>query len=174
MICREDDRHLKGHPISPIALPSSPDANEFHPSSELQLGGNFKQVRHNAITEPSQHGRPGMVAIPNISNGSTSVPTRPIDNSALRCIQPRLGAVLNGQSHTGGVWSPEEATHYINYLELLGAFLAIKAFGKTWYNITVLLQLDNITAMSYINQKGGTVSKALCQLVITIWFWCTE
>ena len=31
------------------------------------------------------------------------------------------GAVLNGQSHvqTGGIWSPEEATHHINYLELL-------------------------------------------------------
>ena len=49
------------------------------------------------------------------------------------------GAVLNGQSHTGGIWSPEEANHHINYLELLAAFLAIKAFGKTWQNITVLL-----------------------------------
>ena len=32
------------------------------------------------------------------------------------------GAVLNGQSHTGGMWSLEEATHHINYLELLAAF----------------------------------------------------
>ena len=79
------------------------------------------------------------------------------------------GAVLNGQSHTGGVWSPKEVSHHINYLELLAAFLAIKAFGKTWQNMTVLLCLDNVTAVSYINQKGGTVSKALCQLAITIW-----
>ena len=84
------------------------------------------------------------------------------------------GAVLNGQSQTGGVWSPEEATHHINYLELLAAFLAIKAFGKTWQNITVLLRLDNVTAVSYINQKGGTVSRALCKLAISIWTWCTE
>ena len=84
------------------------------------------------------------------------------------------GAVLNGQSHTGGVWSPEEVYHYINYLELLVAFLVIKAFGKTWQNTTVLLRLDNVTAVSYINQKGGTVSKALCQLAITIWTWCVE
>jgi len=84
------------------------------------------------------------------------------------------GAVLNGQSRTGGIWSPEEATHHINYLELLAAFLAIKAFGKTWQNITVLLRMDNVTAVSYINQKGGTVSRALCQLAITIWTWCTE
>jgi len=85
-----------------------------------------------------------------------------------------LGAVLNGQSHTGGIWSPEEATHHINYLELLAAFLAIKAFGKTWQNLSVLLRMDNVTAVSYINQKGGTVSRALCQLAITIWTWCTE
>ena len=84
------------------------------------------------------------------------------------------GVVLNGQSQTGGVWSPEEATHHINYLELLAAFLAIKAFGKTWQNITVLLRLDNVTAVSYINQKGGTVSRALCELAISIWTWCTE
>ena len=84
------------------------------------------------------------------------------------------GAVLNGQSHTGGVWSPEEVSHNINYLELLAAFLAIKAFEKTWQNTTVLLRLDNVTAVSYINQKWGTVSKALCKLAITIWTWCVE
>ena len=84
------------------------------------------------------------------------------------------GAVLNGLSHMGGVWSPEEATHHINYLELLAAFLSIKAFGKTWQSITVLLCLDNVTAVCYINQKGGTVSRALCELVISIWTWCTE
>ena len=115
-----------------------------------------------------------MVAIPSISNWSTSVPTRPLITVHSDASNQSWGAVLNGQSHTGDVWSPEEATHHINYLELLGAFLAIKAFRKTWYNITVLLRLDNTTAVSYINQKGGTVSKALCQLAITIWSWCTE
>ena len=102
------------------------------------------------------------------------MPSRPINDGALRCIQSGLGAVLNGQPYTGGVWSPKEATHHINYLELLAAFLAIKGFGKTWHNITVLVRLDNITAVSYINQKGGTVSKALCKLAVTIWSWCAE
>ena len=81
------------------------------------------------------------------------------------------GAVLNGQSQTGGLWSPEEATHHINYLELLAAFLAIKAFGKAWQNVNILLRMDNVTAVSYINQKGGTVSQLLCQLA---WAWCVE
>ena len=83
-------------------------------------------------------------------------------------------AVLNGQTQTGGQWSPEEATHYINYLELLAAFLAIKAFGKTWQGVTVSMHIDSITAVSYINQKGGTTSRLLCQLALSIWTWCSK
>ena len=66
------------------------------------------------------------------------------------------GAVLNGQSQTGGLWSPEEATHHINYLELLAAFLAIKAFGKAWQNVTILLRMDNVTAA--IRKEGQSHS----------------
>lgn len=84
------------------------------------------------------------------------------------------GAVLNWQTWSGGQWSPSKATQHINYLEPLAAFLAIKAFGKTWEKTTITLRLDNLTAVSYINQKGGTTSRLLCQLAITLWGWCTE
>ena len=82
------------------------------------------------------------------------------------------GAVLEGQTRTGGVWTAEEAAHHINYLEFLAAFLAIKAFGKDWRDKAVLLRLDNITAVSHINHKGGTTSPQLCKLAITMWTWC--
>ena len=103
---------------------------------------------------------------------STGAPIQPPDPSII--VHPDAskqgwGAVLNGQFHTRGIWSPEEAAQHINYLELLAAFLAIKAYGKSWLNITVLLRMDNVTAVSYINQKGGTVSKGRSQLAITIW-----
>ena len=52
------------------------------------------------------------------------------------------GAVLEGQTQTGGVWMAEEAIHHINYLELLAAFLAIKAFGKDRRDTAVLLCMD--------------------------------
>ena len=68
------------------------------------------------------------------------------------------GAVLNTQTRTGGVWSVQEASNHINYLELLAAFLALKAFGKSWTDLTVLLRMDNFTAVTYVNQKGGTCS----------------
>ena len=52
--------------------------------------------------------------------------------------------------------------HHINYLELLAAFLALQAFGKTWTDRVVLCRLDNVTAVTYINQKEGTASNLLC------------
>ena len=72
------------------------------------------------------------------------------------------GAVLNGQTPTGGFWSAEEGRYHINYLELLAAFLALQAFEKNRTNTTVLFRLDNVTAVTYINQKGGTTSALLC------------
>ena len=84
------------------------------------------------------------------------------------------GAVLNGQVRTGGLWTAKEAAHHINYLELLAAFLSLQAFGKACQNVTILLRMDNITAVSYVNQKGGTSSELLCQLAISTWTWCNE
>ena len=55
------------------------------------------------------------------------------------------GAVLEGQTQTGGVWMAEEVMHHINYLKLLAAFLAIKAFEKDWRETAVLLRMDNVT-----------------------------
>ena len=78
------------------------------------------------------------------------------------------GAALNPQTKTGGVWSVQEASNHIIYLELLAAFLALKAFGKSWTHLTVLLQMDNFIAVTYVNQKGGTCSQSLCQLAISI------
>ena len=34
--------------------------------------------------------------------------------------------------------------------------------------------MDNITAVSYVNHKGGTTSLKLCKLAITMWTWCTS
>lgn len=131
MICGKDNYHHKGHPTSPIALPSSPDTNKYCSSPELQ-SGDFEQVRHNALTGSSQQRGPGMVANPhNSPNGSSSVPTRPINNGVFRCIQSGLEGDAEWSILYGGVRYPKEAAHHINYMELLAAFLVIKAFRKT-------------------------------------------
>ena len=72
-----------------------------------------------------------------------------------------------GDLTTGGVWSKEEATHHINYLELLAAFLAVRCFAREQHQITILLKLDSITAMTYIN-KMVTASVSIGPLLMGV------
>ena len=83
------------------------------------------------------------------------------------------GAVCNGVS-TGGSWTPQEQLLHINCLELLAADLALKSFLKDQQRVAVLLQLDNSTAVAYINNLGGTISPALTALARTLWLWALE
>ena len=83
------------------------------------------------------------------------------------------GAVCNGVS-TGGSWTPQEQLLHINCLELLAADLALKSFLKDQQRAAVLLQLDNSTAVAYINNLGGTISPALTALARTLWLWALE
>ena len=86
------------------------------------------------------------------------------------CFQMGWGAFSQGKS-AGGPWIAEEKEHNINYLELLAAFLALKSFVKT-KEVSVLLRLDNITAIAFVNKMGGTHSKQLSDLAVEIGKWC--
>ena len=83
------------------------------------------------------------------------------------------GAHCSYQS-TGGAWSCQEATMHINCLELLAAILAVKSFAKLKSRISILLRIENTTAVAYINNLGGTVSSELVQLTRSLWMWCLE
>jgi len=56
--------------------------------------------------------------------------------------------VGHNTEQSGGLWSPQEASHHINYLELLAAFLALKAFGKTWQGIMALAVLPDLIGLA--------------------------
>ena len=64
------------------------------------------------------------------------------------------GAVCNG-TRTGGLWSQVERHNHINYLELLAATFAVKAFTKDKSNLHLLLRMDNRTAICYVNHWEG-------------------
>ena len=55
---------------------------------------------------------------------------------------------------TGGNWTPEEAAHDTNYLEMPAAFLALKSCKGTISGKHVKLMVDNTTAVTTINQMG--------------------
>ncbi|XP_071580154.1 uncharacterized protein [Temnothorax nylanderi] len=81
------------------------------------------------------------------------------------------GAVWKGNS-TGYLWSADERTNHINFLELLAISLALKCFAQNLSNCEILLRVDNTTAISYINRMRGTKVPKLNRLVREIWQWC--
>ena len=83
------------------------------------------------------------------------------------------GACCN-QIKTGGPWTLEEKQKHINFLELLAVFLAIKSFVSDRRQINILLRIDNITAIAFLNWMGGSHSLPLSELAIAIWQWCLE
>ena len=77
-------------------------------------------------------------------------------------------------SSVGGHWSPAEWVLHNNALELKAAFLALESLAFHQRDCHILLLLDNITAISFINNKGGTRSHALSDLALEIWTWCLQ
>ena len=86
--------------------------------------------------------------------------------------QSWAGGAVYGERKTGGQWTPTEAQSHINILELLAAFFALKCFCKNMQNIYVQLQIDNTTAVAYINM-GGSKSTELNQLAFSVREWRT-
>jgi hypothetical protein len=84
-----------------------------------------------------------------------------------------LGAV-SGDVKTGGPWITADTNRHINELELLSAFNGIKCFASSAHRSTVEINIDNTTAVAYINKKGGTRSSPLYSIVIEINTWCVE
>ncbi len=82
------------------------------------------------------------------------------------------GCTCNGQK-SGGVWTPDEAMHHINYLEMKAAFFAIKSFLRDLSNKHVKLMVDNTTVVACLN-KMGTNHSIPCNLTREIWQFCLE
>ena len=78
-----------------------------------------------------------------------------------------------GSQATGGNWTPDEASMHINYLELKAVWFAIRTFLKDKRNVHVRLNVDNTTALAYINNMGGKI-KPYNELARKIWLWCIE
>ena len=72
-------------------------------------------------------------------------------------------AVCN-RIETRGTWSLHESSLHINCLELLAATYVIKAFTKYLSNAHVLIQIDNTSAIAYLNKMGGAFyNRPFCQ-----------
>ena len=78
------------------------------------------------------------------------------------------GAHCLGKS-VGGQWSQKESQLHINLLELKAVHLALLTFSKAQNLKSVHIQMDNMTALSYLVKMGGTHSRELTSLAKEIW-----
>ena len=81
------------------------------------------------------------------------------------------GAVLETRK-TSGRWSPEERLLHINSLELLAALKGLQCCEQFLINRQVILRIDNMSAVCYINNVGGTKSFSMCKIACEIAHWC--
>ena len=82
--------------------------------------------------------------------------------------------LLKHNSNTKGQWSSEEQTLHINVLELKAAILGTKALCCNLKNCHLQIQLDNSTAVTYINNMGGTHSRVCDALARELISWGKE
>ena len=77
----------------------------------------------------------------------------------------------NGKIRINGRWSDSESDLHINIQELMAAKIAIMSYCKDMEDIHVRIMADNMTAVIYINNMGGTKSKECNQIAKEIWQW---
>ena len=69
---------------------------------------------------------------------------------------------------TGGRWTVERELK-INALELKAVQFGLKSLCKSKFDVHIRLRIDNVTAVTYINNMGGTKSR-ICNLIANeIW-----
>ena len=73
------------------------------------------------------------------------------------------GAVTK-DNKTGGSWTPVESELNINALELKAVQFGLKSLCKSKPNVHIHLRTYNVTAVTYINNMGGTKSR-ICNLI---------
>ena len=68
----------------------------------------------------------------------------------------------------GDWWTPQEKQLHINVQELLSAERVLVHFSSIIQNRTILLSMDNSTAVAYLKKQGGTHSKELMLIAYRI------
>ena len=75
---------------------------------------------------------------------------------------------------TGDQWSSVEKAWHINVLELEAVRLAILSFTIFKKLKSIHLRIDNMTALSYLLNMGGTQNKHLIEISKEIWGYLIE
>ena len=70
-----------------------------------------------------------------------------------------------------GFWTRKEARQHNNVLELMGVWMALRAFHEDVRGRVVRVCVDNLVTMAYVNKMGGRAQQ-LMGIARHIWRWC--
>ena len=111
--------------------------------------------------------------IKNIRNSFTNIVMPEVDITIHTDASLIGWGITDDITQSGGQWLPDEIEH-INVLELRAAYFGILAYCKNRNFRHVRVMMDNITAIAYINKKGGCKSIKCNNIAKYIWVWCME
>ena len=81
--------------------------------------------------------------------------------------------VTDGKNPSGDRWKADEINH-INVHELKAILIGVHTYCKRKNYKHVRVMSDNITAVSYVNNKGGINSEFCNKIAKELWVWCTS
>ena len=110
----------------------------------------------------------------NIFNAIRDITQHPIDYTITTDASGEGWGASDSKVTINGRWSESEKLSHINYLEMKAIFLSLKSLLPQQDSKHVRVFTDNITALTYINKKGGTVSKQCNEMAVAIWEVCLE
>ena len=77
----------------------------------------------------------------------------------------------DGINNDYGFWDLNQKQWHINYKELMVIKIALQKLVNNAQNCQILLRVDNMTAIAYVNKMGGTRFPNLHALAKEIWQW---
>lgn len=75
---------------------------------------------------------------------------------------------------TGGRWPQKHVGKHINVLELSAVLFGLQALCRKVRQASIHVQIDNTTAVAYIQAMGGTHSVTCNKVALDIWHWCQQ
>ena len=85
------------------------------------------------------------------------------------------GAVVQDTALTaGGLFTENKKQLHINVKEMLAILFSPKSFCKLDHYTHIKVMTDNMTAVSYVREMGGTHSAACNDVACKIWEWAKE
>ena len=73
-----------------------------------------------------------------------------------------------------GRWSEAMKELHINVLELNAIWLGLQAFEDTRHDSNVAIMCDNVSAIAYLRNQGGTRSQQMCRMAIDTCEWAEK